>query len=233
MLDAHVSLGEEVTLRLKHALLIYESEGYGTTRQYIEARPILHGPEGPQYGAGVPADARQLRRILQRDAGKLVLLPDRLLAVAEGEVAWWTPPGRRTPIFLTTGELAAHSGRSVMMPALLFHVRGRALRVRALAGGSRPRADDPLYVAPVWNVYRNGSLCMGSMPLPRGRPADRIEAWETAFWDSAFTVAHDPRVSGHPRGYAAMLKALRTRARFPDRWLVPSGETVETWLNGK
>lgn len=235
MIHAHVSTGSSMGLELREvAFLVYTNTGYGPEKTYIEIRPIVHGENGPEYGAGHPADAAYISRLIQRDTpAKLGLLDLRLLAVGEDEAAWWAPPGRQAPFFSRGGAMGKHSGKDVSMPALLYHVRNRVLRVRALACRGRPGPRTPLYVAPLWNIYRTGTLCMGSMPVPEGPPADRIDAWERAFWDSAFTTPHDPRACGHPKGYAVMLRELRKLPRFPTRWLVPSKERLEQWLNSK
>ena len=234
MITAHIHTGSSLDLRLREALLVYTSDGYGPEKTYVEVRPIVDGPDGPRYGAGYPADAAHLARMLQRDAPpRLGFLNARLLAVGEDEAAWWSPAGRHTPFFTAGRNMTRHSGVEVAMPALLYHVRGRQLRIRALACRGRPGPRTPLYVAPLWNIYQTGALCMGSMPVPEGPPAERTDAWERAFWDSAFTTPHDPRACGHPKGYPAMLRALRTLPRFPSRWLVPSKERLASWLNSR
>lgn len=235
MIYTHIRTGGSLNLRLEEiAFLVYSDDGRGSEKTYVEVRPIVRGPNGPEYGAGRPADAAYIRRMLDRDAPtKLRLLSPRLLAVGEDEAAWWTPAGRQSPFFSGANEMKKHSGKQVAMPALVYHVRNRVLRVRAVACRGRPTSRTPLYVAPLWNIYRNGTLCMGSMPVPDGPPAERTEAWERAFWDSAFTTPHDPRVCGHPKGYSAMLKELRKLPRFPSQWLVPSTERLEQWLTSK
>ena len=234
MIHTHIHTGSTLDLRLREALLVYTSGAHGPEKTYLEVRPIVDGPDGPQYGAGFPADAAYLARMLQRDTPpRLGFLSQRLLAVGENEAAWWAPAGRHTPFFSVGRRMAKCSGEEVAMPALLYHVRGRQLRIRALACRGRPGPRTPLYIAPLWNIYQSGALCMGSMPVPDGAPADCTEAWERSFWDSAFTTPHDPRLCGHPKGYAAMLKALRTLPRFPTRWLVPSKERLDQWLNSR
>lgn len=231
MIHTHTDLGSSVDLELREALLVYTSGGYGTERVYVEVRPIIDGPDGPEYGAGVPADPDYLVRMLRSGTSRsLDLLNPRLLAQGTEEAAWWSPAGVRRPMFAAGGRMARHSGIAVAMPALLYHVQGRRLRVRALACRGRPAPNTPLYIAPLWNIYKNGGLCMGSMPIPTGPPAECMDAWERAFWDSAFTVPHDARLCGHPKGYTAMLRALRTLPRFPKPWLVPSEERLEEWL---
>lgn len=232
MIHTHVNTGSTLDLRLREAILVYTSDGHGPEKTFIEVRPIHDGPDGPQYGAGFPADAAYLGRMLQGDTPpRLGFLNPRLLAVGESEAAWWSPPGRHTPFFAGGRKMDRFSGVEITMPALLYHVRGRQLRIRALACRGRPRRGTPLYVAPLWNIYQNGTLCMGSMPVPDGVPADCTDAWERAFWDSAFNTPHDPRLSGHPKGYAAMLRALRRLPRCPTEWLVPSKERLDQWLN--
>lgn len=232
MIHTQLGTGSTLELRLREAVFVYTSDGTDPERTYVEVRPILEGPDGPQYGAGFPADAAHLARMLRRDTPpRLELLDPRLLAVGEDEAAWWSPPRRHTLFFSVGRKMERYSGVEVAMPALLYHVRGRQFRIRALACRGRPRPRTPLYVAPLWNVYRSGTLCMGSMPIPEGAPAECIDAWERSFWDSAFTTPHDSRLCGHPKGYTAMLRALRSPDRFPTRWLVPSKERLESWLH--
>lgn len=237
MIYAHLDTGSTIDIRLREALLVYTSRDspYGPERILLEARPIVDGPDGPEYGAGWPADGEYLNRILHQDtkASTLRALDRRLIAVGENEAAWWAPASRQAPYFSTGSGMVRHSGETVSMPALLYHVRGRQLRIRALASRSRPGPKTPLYVAPLWNIHGSGSLCIGTMPVPVGDPADCIDAWVRAFWDSAFTTPHCARLCAHPTGYSRMLRELRKLPRFPSRWLVPTNERVEQWLNQK
>ncbi|HET6229661.1 MAG TPA: PRTRC system protein B [Longimicrobiaceae bacterium] len=232
MIETHISTGTDLSLQLKEAILLYRGSGGAGGKTYLEARRIVEGPNGPEYGAGRPVDAGFLARVL-REAPVRVLsvVHRRLLASGDGEAVWWSPAGPRTPFFSRTGPLGEHSLQTVAMPALVFHAQKRRLRVRALACRGMPGARAPLYHAPLWNVYTTGWLCMGSMPIPPGQPVDCIEAWEAAFWDTAFTTPHHTHLSRHPFGYAAMLTDLRTLPRFPARWLVPAHERLESWLN--
>jgi PRTRC genetic system protein B len=231
MIHSYVQTGNSVELRLQQVALFYAREDHGAETGYVEVRPIIQGPTGPEYGAGRPADAEYLRRMLLGDMPlTLNLLDPRLLAHGGNEAAWWSRPGRQA-LFFTGDGMKRHDAKSVSMPALVFHVRDGRLRVRALACRGRPTPRTPLYVAPLWNIYSNGNVCMGSMPVPDGPPAERIDAWERAWWDSAFTGPHDSRSCGHPGGYQRMLTELRKLPRFPSRWLVPSGERMAEWLN--
>ena len=233
MIHTQVATGASLDLHLEEvAFLVYSGDGRGSAgNTYVEIRPIIRGPNGPEYGAGRAAEAADILRVLQRDAPpKLTFLDTRLLAASEDEAAWWTPPARKTPFFSGDDKMKRHDGKTVSMPALLYHVKNGKLRIRALACRGRPHRQTPLFVAPLWNIYRDGTLCMGSMPVPKGPPAECIDAWERAFWDSAFTTPHDTRVCAHPKGYGQMMKELRDLPRFPSRWLVPSKERMEQWL---
>lgn len=231
MISTHVDTGNSVSLNLTHALLFYETDGYGEKTRYVEQRDIIQTAQGPAYGAGRPLDEAGLRGLLERDGqpDKLHMLDPRLLAMSEGEVAWWSPASTRKLIF-TRKEMADVSGVELPMPAMVFHVRRNILRVRALRQSRRPLASTALMVAPAWNVYNGGDLCMGSMTRPTGRPIDRLEAWENAFWDSAFTGAHDARTCGREGGYHEMLREARRTGKFRSEWLVPSKEKLSEWL---
>lgn len=235
MLYANLTSGSTVDLRLREALFVYTSNdsAYGRNQVYLEVRPIVEGPDGPEYGAGWPADAAFLNRILHQEkrSSPLRTLDRRLLAIGDDEAAWWSPASRRTLYFSTDSTMVRHSGETLAMPRLLYHVRGRNLRIRALASRGGPGVSTPLYVAPLWNIHPSGALCAGTMPIPEGHPADRIDAWERAFWDSAFTIPHTAKLCAHPNGYARMLHTLRKRPRFPSEWLVPTKERLDQWLN--
>lgn len=237
MINAQVDTGDSVTVQLKSALLFYQTQANGVpARSYIEMRPVIQGEHGPIYGAGRPAQADEVRRLLD-DHGhgaQMNVLDPRLLCVRNEEAAWWSRPAKHAPIFSSSVKgMKTISGVDVPMPALVFHVRDNVLRVRAVRTRGRPKATTPLFVAPLWNVYTHGGLCMGSMHRPAGRPLEQIDAWEKAFWDSAFNTCHDPRACGRPGTYAAMLRALRKRDRFPAEWLTPSHQTLQQWLNAR
>lgn len=236
MIYAHLSTGSTIDIRLREALLVYTSTNlpHGDERVLLEARPIINGPQGPEFGAGWPADAEYLNRILHHEkSSTLRTLDRRLLALGDNEAAWWAPASRQAPYFAMGSRLVAHSGETVSMPALVYHVRHGQLRIRATASRKRPTSRTPLYVAPLWNIYENGTLCAGTMPIPVGDPADCIDAWQRAFWDSAFTTPHCPKLCAHPTGYSRMLRQLRRLPRFPNEWLVPTNDTLEQWLKWK
>jgi len=235
MINTSIDTGGEVAIHLQEAVLVYSSDNYGNQRRYLEVRPIVKGAGGLlDYGPGRPADMTYFRNLLLADdAPKLTPVDTRLLAVGPDEAVWWSPAGLRSPLFAGREELSHLSGLPMAMPSLVFHATRRSLRIRAVACRSRPTARTQLCVAPLWNIYDTGWLCIGTMPIPEGPPSERIAQWEKAFWDSAFTVPHVARLCQHPEGYAAMLTELRTRTRFPKEWLVPTKERLGAWLNHK
>ena len=66
-------------------------------------------------------------------------------------------------------------------------VTTKAWKVFAFKGRQRPDADTPLSVAPFFNVWQNGTICVGSARLPKGDQVHNHLAWEEAFFRSYFT----------------------------------------------
>jgi PRTRC genetic system protein B len=212
--------------RLAKALMIYElqpdqyqdSDPYGqpkTPRYYIEAHDIIRTRGGqPQLAAGKALTTRTIKALAQSllkdhlfPREGLGLLPERVLAyspVTNG-LAWWRPAGPQRLLF--------HSGLNIPSavypcPALLFSQKNSTLSVYALKGNQRPTAETPLCAAPFFNVFNTHNVCMGNVRLPDANipVAQRIEAWENAFFNSEFT---------HTVAGAAPLKKLTLEQLWP------------------
>jgi len=115
------------------------------------------------------------------------------------------------PMFFgtTQGDMAGMNGAIFPQPALVWLAMDHSLSIRALKENRRPAADTKLCVAPYWNVYDTGSVCLGSMrapmpppspPLPSGNRASMRASLRTATW-------------GGSRDMVAALKALEGTRR--------------------
>jgi PRTRC genetic system protein B len=156
-------------------------------------------------------------------------------------MAWWVPPARRHIWFRCTGgELGAHErGESVPHPGLVFAAASdRTWRVWAVKGCERPSEATPLFQAPYFNVYGTGAICQGNVDVPTGgfagSVADRIEAWNKAFFDSFFTHPNTqgPLVNYKGGPYRFWRDMLDGRhAVFPESALVPLGTSLAQVLD--
>ena len=116
-------------------------------------------------------------------------------------------------------------------PGLVFVVTTKAWKVFAFKGRQRPDADTPLSVAPFFNVWQNGTICVGSARLPKGDQVHNHLAWEEAFFRSYFTHPniHTPRgLTRYRAGPFALWRDLLDGrlSHFPTRTLVPTGWTL-------
>lgn len=131
-------------------------------------------------------------------------------------------PARRTVITCLIGKRKFK--QSVKMPNLLAELiaektaKGSQFKsvtaVYAFGGKvSQLNARTQLYVAPVPNVYDNGSICMGDVEVKRWANLEPVEVFENAFIKSPFT---DHVLDGHLAGKAAkkyrnIIDALKKR----------------------
>lgn len=162
------------------------------------------------------------------------ILPENVVARTADVIVWWSPAQIRTMFFSDrAGDKALRelNGRRYPHPPLLFRASGNHLWIRALRRNERPRPDAKLCMAPYWNCYDNGSVCTGTMRIPRQKSVAAILEWENSFFSSAFS--HAAGVTRHTRyrdGLLAMWKALRGKTHFPFRYLFPLDETLEQFV---
>ena len=114
-------------------------------------------------------------------------------------------------------------------PALIFKVADRDLFVRAVATNARPVPETPLKTAPYWNT--DCRVCPGSMRVPDNVDVASIPQWEDASFHSDFTHAAGAlRLTNHPDGFIGLWLTLAGRKRFPVRYLIDAGETLQQFV---
>ena len=161
-------------------------------------------------------------------------LPESVLARTERLIAWWTPPQKRPMFFGTTqGDMDGVNGAIFPQPALVWLAMDHSLSIRALKENHRPAADTKLCVAPYWNVYDTGSVCLGSMRAPDTSTVASIPQWEQSFYESEFTHGNVGRLTRHPGGFEGLWKELAGNEEFPIDSLIELPETVGEFLSGK
>jgi PRTRC genetic system protein B len=133
----------------------------------------------------------------------------------------------------TQGDLGEINGAIFPQPALVWLAMDHSLSIRALKENRRPAADTKLCVAPYWNVYDTGSVCLGSMRAPDASTVASIHKWEQSFYESEFTHGNVGRLTRHPGGFEGLWKELAGNEEFPAVSLIELPETVEEFLSGK
>jgi PRTRC genetic system protein B len=221
-------------LKLDQAVLIYRGAA-GSALATVHAVEEVDGE--PVIGAGramTPHSVQALAGALLKRAAHGGFLPDNVLFLAGDLILWWLRPAMRHVAFRVSerdaGLLGAvERGESVPHPGLVFAASGREWRVWAVKGAQRPTPATPLFQAPYFNVDAHGHVCPGSVPKPDGTTAEKIGAWNEAFFGSYFT---HPNVAAklvrYPGGSYAFWRDMLDRrfARFPQRVLVPVNATL-------
>lgn len=146
------------------------------------------------------------------------------------KVIWYTDSGKKE-LFFSKGLGIPNGVASV--PALIWCADKQHLKIYAMNYNQRPTEDTPLYHAPFFNVYDNGSVCMGTVDTKITKSASLEEftgTWENCFFNSYFShlmYNHNP-VQGN---CVSLWKELVTNDKdFPIDVLIKSNLKLKNLL---
>lgn len=226
-------------VELQSAVLIYAASGQGESA--FATVHAIHRDKGgamtilPGKAMTGVAIARLARRLTKRDRGGFV--PPNLLYQDPTMMAWWVPPARRQIWFRSDADKLGAAERSEVVPhpGLVFAAGPhRSWRVWAVKGCDRPNEKTEVYQAPYFNVYDGGTICQGNVEVPGSTTAaDKIDAWNAAFFQSWFTHpnVHGSLVKYRGGAFAFWRDMLDGRHHeFPEHALVPTGKNLEKML---
>lgn len=199
------------------ALVFYDSK----MGKYVEHRNIVNG----QMMAGQPLEVKQFTKMVklvesyaknQQEITQIRgVIPSNLLYANPNfdsmKLVWWRGPEKRKMYFVK--DLKIPNGE-MTVPGLVYCTFGGGLHVWAFKG-KKPKGL--LYRAPFFNVYSNGTVCLGSSKTtkPKNNTFEEwMQYWEKMFWQSEF--AH--LISGNPiKGNLAVLtkKCIEEGKAFP------------------
>lgn len=198
---------------------------------------VIHEGEEARLGTGHLVTPQMLTRLMN-DLGQSTppeILPERVLMRTADTIVWWKPAGQAVMFFSDRGGdpmLRKLNGKKYPHPPLVFKTSGSNLWIRALGANQRPTEKSPLYLAPYWNCYDNGSVCTGTMKIPREKSVTAIEDWEQSFFRSEFTHAGGAgKRTAYPGGLLAMWQTLLGKLQFPVRYLVRVKQTVSEFVS--
>jgi PRTRC genetic system protein B len=219
-------------VHLRHAVLIYEARGGALATVH----DVEHVDGEAVIGAGQAMTSRaasRLARALLKRTTHSGFLPETVLYLHEDLMVWWVPPAHRHITFKTPDRAeqmgGVERGEVVPYPGLVFAASSRFWHVWAVKGKSRPTLASPLYRAPYFNVNGHGSICRGNVAVPEGTTAERIGAWNDAFFRSYFSHPNGPSplVRYRDGDYAFWRDMLDGRfKRFPERVLLDAKVTL-------
>lgn len=240
MISAYADLGDDATLQLQKAILLYaRGGGYNQESHAFATIHDLQAGEGdqPELAPGKLLTRDDLEGLYKALKGSqsLAFLPAHVLAATPDGLAWHEGAQERPMFFQTRDDSLNSISGAYPQPPLLWIYDGPSLSVYALDSDERPTEDTPAYLVPYYNTYESGNICLGSTPLPKHHDPTRTSDISAAFFQSAFTHA-----SGRQRHYqkfggshSELWQHVRELGRFPTEYLVPAGKTVGQLLTPK
>ena len=184
-----VSIGSSHEFRLSRVLLVYGKssyDGFPYRHPFVTLHEVTHEGEEAHLGTGHLVTPQMLSHLMNElgESTPTEILPERVLVRTADTIVWWKPAGQAVMFFSDRGGddiLKGLNGKRYPHPPLLFKVNGSNLWIRALGANLRPTGKSPLYLAPYWNCYDNGSVCTGTMKIPREKSmtmAQVTHSWE-------------------------------------------------------
>jgi PRTRC genetic system protein B len=143
----------------------------------------------------------------------------------DGFAIWRTPPQQIKLLF--TDSLDIPCG-DASVPALLWKAGKSNLSIFAIMNES-VNGDTLLYHAPFFNVYADGKVCMGNVPVKIPNDCcleDFMHRWQEYFYNSYFSHLF----GGHTpvKGNVVQLwqKLIKNKKPFPNDKLIPNNISV-------
>lgn len=216
-------------LRLDTAVLIYRGASDSALAtvhrvEEVDGEPVIMAGQ-----AMTPRAAIVLAKALSKGVAHGGFLPETALYMDGDLLLWWVPPARRHVAFRAEQLGAPERGEVVPHPGLVFAASSRIWKVWAVKGRHRPTLQTALFQSPYFNVWEGGDICRGNVQVPEGTTAEKIDAWNAAFFGSFFTHPNVKQRLVRYRGgaFAFWRDMLDGRfKRFPERVLVDGKTTL-------
>jgi len=203
---------------LQSAILIYRKSD-----QYICTHNRIYGG---RIQPGEPIDLAELLRIASsREIREQLpqILPRNLICCDGRTLCWWKPE-HKAPIFFKNAELNGISGKRIVYPNLLFAARKESLQIFVVTELNFSEKT-PLYLAPFYNMWGDGRLCLPESGKP-GVSVGDIESNERLFFESYFSHPDTADLTFCPGGLPELMKRLAKGETIRKEWLKGSGKTL-------
>jgi len=219
-----VNFGTDEKLTLASSILIYRNNhgAYATVHDIFTDRQgqtsLLPGtPLTHATIAGLVHD-------FSNNAQVGSFLAENVLSVGMDSLIWWVKPAKREISFASSKKDGiGRESAIVPQPGLIFSVSDGHWSVFAVKGNSRPKATTPLFQAPHFNVYDDGSICTGNVTLPKDFSVESMAGWEKAYFGSRFSHPNTPKLVKFEGGAYPFWRSMLDGkfAKFPNEVLVP------------
>jgi PRTRC genetic system protein B len=224
----------------KSALVFYETKG-ANSDMYVEhfdmdknGNPINAHPltvkEASLLAKALHTEEEKSKAFLKPKG----ILPTSILQINPSEkstVIWYTKTQQRQLYFVD--GLGISSGKA-QVPPMVWSANKNNLCVFALLSQRRPTEKTLLYYAPFFNVYENGSVCMGTVNIDIKNSASVEEfttAWESYFFNSYFShlLGNYNPIKGN--SVTLWKELIDTGRPFPKEVLKPNNSTLKNLLS--
>jgi PRTRC genetic system protein B len=200
------------TLPLKGIMLLYNGSRNNENQCYVEYQPVQNGkPEAP-----VPLSLTSLENLYTYMVGRKMghgqmagVIPDRLIYMNPTlNVYVWKVAGGKRDVKMARGTSLRKGW--INYPPMIFMVNGENLSIYIYKG--RLGSASKLHPAPYFNVYDDGSVCLGTVKLTAVNSAvtytEFIDAWESIFFNSKYS-------HGIGDNHKIMKGLINSRKQFP------------------
>ena len=218
------------------ALVFYQCKT-GFNETYVEYFDMENGIPINPHPLSVN-EGKRLATALQVDDENLNLLKssgilnNNLLSfdAKSATIVWYTKAQFRDLHF--SSHLGIKSGKA-HTPPMVWVADRETLKVFALSTSRKPTINTPLYNAPYFNVYADGSVCMGTVDISTaetGSIDQLMKLWENYFFNSYFSHLmsdHNP-----VKGNCVMLweNLIDNGKLFPTEMLVKTSQKLKDIL---
>jgi PRTRC genetic system protein B len=216
-------------LQLRRAILLYSEGRNDQSFATIHDCTVIGGKPVILAGRAMsPAMSRAIAAKLSMARMVGGYLPENVLMTDGEHLVWHVAPQMRHLAFKASTQFPERSlgtrAANVPTPGTVFVAGPRTWAVFAYKGTQRPLPETPLFHAPFYNVDASGSICVGNVSVPKSTAAERMAAWNDAFFRSYFAHANYDGVVDYPGDVTGMWRDLldgKHNTIFPEQVLKP------------
>lgn len=152
--------------------------------------------------------------------------PSNLLVNTKNLLVWHTKSERRRMWFTEYRK-----SLMVWYPPLLWVCINRSVYVFALASNARPHEQSYLYRAPLMNISKHGSFCLGGARLPKVISSGSLSDIENCLYEAKFSHLNDVRSdeAEYMTSNKAHIKYWREKEKSNTKWKVKDSVRVGTF----
>jgi len=220
------------------ALVFFETKGK-SKRGYCEYYDIDKNGRPINAHPLTVNEADRLAKALQVNNHRTFLKPENILPTnilhinpeaEQGSVIWFTLEQRKQLYFANTLDIP---NGIAYVPALIWKATLTELSLYAIVSSKRPKENTKLYHAPFFNMYKHGTVCMGTVNVDIKNSAsieEFIKTWEDYFFNSYFSHLlpnHNP-INGDCE--KLWKKLINSANPFPTEILIPTNTTVQNLI---